>query len=157
MKIKSGHICVVTGGFAGMGLQLCLQLARIGCSVATCDIDKKKQKTTLELLQRESSNQAAKFLTYVCDVSDETACRTFKDAVATEFGCEHINCLFNNAGTCARLTTSTCNPSHFSLADVQESEEAGPLSTATIAPSIDVSISVGLESCTRAGRFVRCY
>ena len=33
-----GKIAVVTGGGAGMGRELCVQLVKEGCAVATCDV-----------------------------------------------------------------------------------------------------------------------
>ena len=38
MKSFEGKIVVVTGGGAGMGRELALQLVAMGCDVAICDV-----------------------------------------------------------------------------------------------------------------------
>jgi len=98
MRIKAGHIAVVTGGGAGMGRALCVDLARRGCHVATCDLNEAKLAETLEECRAAAPNPGQKFLALRCDVSDEAQCNAFRDAVAEQFRTLHINLLFNNAG-----------------------------------------------------------
>jgi NAD(P)-dependent dehydrogenase (short-subunit alcohol dehydrogenase family) len=38
MKSFAGKIAVITGGGSGMGRELALQLAAMGCDVAMCDV-----------------------------------------------------------------------------------------------------------------------
>jgi NAD(P)-dependent dehydrogenase (short-subunit alcohol dehydrogenase family) len=38
MKSFAGKIAVITGGGSGMGRELALQLAAMGCDVAICDV-----------------------------------------------------------------------------------------------------------------------
>eukprot|EP01045_Picozoa_sp_COSAG04_P027339 COSAG04_NODE_3979_length_2382_cov_3.189225_2_plen_111_part_00 len=94
MQLKAGHVAVVTGGAAGMGRQLCVQLAARGCAVATCDIDAAALAETAA--ECEAAAPGCTVLTHQCDVSDEQACLDFAEAVRTGLETDHINALFNN-------------------------------------------------------------
>ena len=96
MRLKTGQVAVVTGGGAGMGRALCVQLAEAGLQVATCDIDEANLAGTVAECQ--AAVLGCRVLTFACDVADEQACLGFADAVAAGFGVSHINALFNNAG-----------------------------------------------------------
>lgn len=96
MRIQVGHIAVVTGGGNGMGRAICLELAKRGCNVATCDLSKEAYEKTLAECQ--ALNPSGKFCGAVCDITNEEQCVAFRDAVASTLGTKHINLLFNNAG-----------------------------------------------------------
>ena len=98
MQLKAGHVTVVTGGAAGMGRQLCVQLAARGCAVATCDIDADALAETAA--ECEAAAPGCTVLTHQCDVSDEQACLGFAEAVRAGLKTDHINALFNNVQRC---------------------------------------------------------
>src|SRR4029079_17017735 len=92
-----GRLAVVTGGGAGMGRELVIQLANEGCSVATCDVNADNLAETALRAEKESP-AGIKITTHICDVSDEAQVNTFRDEVLAQHETDHINLLFNNAG-----------------------------------------------------------
>lgn len=97
MERLEGRIAVVTGGGAGMGRELVLQLADHGCDVATCDLD----ETALEETRAralEGSVPNARVVTFRADVSSEDELLAFRKRISEELDTDHINLLFNNAG-----------------------------------------------------------
>ncbi len=88
-----GKLAVVTGGGAGMGRELVIQLAAAGCNVATCDIFAETLAETAALC-----SDAVRVTTHECDVSDEAQVLAFRDAVVEQHEAECIHLLFNNAG-----------------------------------------------------------
>ena len=93
MKDFRGKLAVITGGGAGMGRQLAVQLAAAGCHVAICDVFADDMAETVALCDRGVTVSA-----HECDVSDEEQVLAFRDAVVERHATEHINLLFNNAG-----------------------------------------------------------
>jgi len=91
----AGKIAVVTGGGTGMGRQLCLQLVKEGCNVATCDVLMENLVETKTLCQK--LNPDIMVTLHQCDVSSEEAMNQFRDEVIAAHG-DKINLLFNNAG-----------------------------------------------------------
>ena len=94
MKTLKGKVAVVTGGGSGMGRELCIQLVKAGCDVATCDLFMDNLKETKSLCEKAGK---ARVTLHECDVSSEKAMLQFRDEVVAEHG-ERINLLFNNAG-----------------------------------------------------------
>lgn len=94
MNDLDGKVAVVTGGGTGMGRELCVQLSRAGCRVASCDLLMDNLEETGQLCEEASS---AKITLHRCDVSCEADMNLFRDQVVAEHG-ERINLLFNNAG-----------------------------------------------------------
>ena len=95
MKEFSGKIAVVTGGGTGMGRELVCQLVEEGADVAMCDVSDDNMQETKALAQAKGEGRV---LSFVCDVSNESAVQDFQRYVAKEFDTDHINILFNNAG-----------------------------------------------------------
>lgn len=91
----AGRIAVVTGGGTGMGRELCLQLVREGCAVATCDVIMENLEETRRLCQEAAPGVAITL--HQCDVSDEAQMLRFRDEVKAAHG-DKLNLLFNNAG-----------------------------------------------------------
>lgn len=97
MKNFKGRLAVVTGGGAGMGRELAIQLAREGCHVAMCDLDEANMAETRELSLAEAPS-GTRVTTHRCDVSDPAQIDAFRDAVLAAHSSDHIHLLFNNAG-----------------------------------------------------------
>ncbi|MBT6572179.1 MAG: SDR family NAD(P)-dependent oxidoreductase [Gammaproteobacteria bacterium] len=95
MDSFEGKIAVVTGGGTGMGRELCLQLVKEGCNVATCDVLMENLEETKTLCQEINSDILVTL--HQCDVSSEEAMNHFRDEVVAAHG-DKINLLFNNAG-----------------------------------------------------------
>ena len=95
MDSFEGKIAVVTGGGTGMGRELCLQLVKEGCNVATCDVLMENLEETKKLCQE--INPDILVTLHQCDVSSEQAMNHFRDEVVAAHG-DKINLLFNNAG-----------------------------------------------------------
>ena len=93
MKDFRGKLAVVTGGGAGMGRELAVQLAGAGCNVAICDVFPNDMAETVALCDSGVTVSA-----HECDVSDEEQVAAFRDAVVERHATDHINLLFNNAG-----------------------------------------------------------
>jgi NAD(P)-dependent dehydrogenase (short-subunit alcohol dehydrogenase family) len=97
MEQFEGRVAVVTGGGSGMGRELVRQLSAEGCHVATCDVSADNLAETKAISQAEARD-GTRVTTYVADVSDESALRSFALSVAAEHDTDNINLLFNNAG-----------------------------------------------------------
>jgi len=95
MDSFEGKIAVVTGGGTGMGRELCLQLVKEGCNIATCDVLMENLEETKTLCQEINSDILVTL--HQCDVSSEQAMNHFRAEVIAAHG-NKINLLFNNAG-----------------------------------------------------------
>ena len=86
------HVAAITGVGSGMGRQLAIHLAKMGCHVALSDINAEQLIQTKELLVGYN----IKATTTVLDVSDNKAVEAWADNVMAEHG--KVNFIFNNAG-----------------------------------------------------------
>jgi NAD(P)-dependent dehydrogenase (short-subunit alcohol dehydrogenase family) len=93
-----GKLAVVTGGGSGMGRELVRQLAAQGCSVAACDrnADSVEQAAATA---RAGAPSGVRVTSHACDVSDEAQVLRFRDEVLAEHDSDHVDVVFNNAGT----------------------------------------------------------
>ena len=97
MKSFEGKIAVITGGGTGMGRELALQLAVMGCDVAICDVFPENMAETKRLCMSRAQ-QGTRVSTFVADVSIEDQVLAFAKAVTRDLATDHIHLLFNNAG-----------------------------------------------------------
>ena len=86
-----GQVCVVTGASAGLGAQLCRDLARAGASV----VGLARSTERLDALAAELRAHTPASATITCDVSDTAALRRALQQVAAAQG--PIDLLVNNA------------------------------------------------------------
>ncbi|MEY2470020.1 MAG: hypothetical protein QOF21_2718 [Actinomycetota bacterium] len=98
MESFADKLAVVTGGGAGMGRELVIQLAAEGASIATCDVHADDLEETAKLAREASPSSDNKISTHICDVADETQMMMFRDEVTDQHDTDYINLLFNNAG-----------------------------------------------------------
>ena len=88
-------VAVVTGGGNGIGRELCLRLANMGCFVAVNDILLESAHETVNLIRQNGGNADP----YIFDVRDEEACSFCISTVESTHG--NIDLLINNAGAVA--------------------------------------------------------
>ena len=86
------HVAAITGSGSGMGRELAIHLAKMGCHVALSDINAEQLAQTKDLLV----GYDIKVTTTVLDVSDNKAVEAWADSVMAEHG--KVNFIFNNAG-----------------------------------------------------------
>ena len=86
------HVAAITGAGSGMGRELAIHLAKMGCHVALSDINPEQLAGTKQLL----TNYDVNVTITVLDVSDNTAVEAWADSVMAEHG--KVNFVFNNAG-----------------------------------------------------------
>jgi NAD(P)-dependent dehydrogenase (short-subunit alcohol dehydrogenase family) len=97
MKEFSGRLAVVTGGGAGMGRELALQLSQAGCHLALCDVSVENLAESKRLCEA-NGKEGLVVSTHICDVSNESQVQAFAEAVKEVHQTQAINFLFNNAG-----------------------------------------------------------
>ncbi|MBF2720783.1 SDR family NAD(P)-dependent oxidoreductase [Psychrobacter sp. NG254] len=86
------HVAAITGAGSGMGRELAIHLAKMGCHVALSDINLEQLAATKQLLASYDVNVTITVL----DVSDNKAVQAWADNVMVEHG--KVNFIFNNAG-----------------------------------------------------------
>ncbi|WP_198333110.1 SDR family NAD(P)-dependent oxidoreductase [Psychrobacter aquimaris] len=86
------HVAAITGAGSGMGRELAIHLAQMGCHVALSDINAVQLAQTKELLV----GYDIKATMTVLDVSDHKAVEAWADSVMADHG--KVNFIFNNAG-----------------------------------------------------------
>ncbi|ELU08407.1 hypothetical protein CAPTEDRAFT_118151, partial [Capitella teleta] len=92
MKIKKGHVAVITGAGGGLGRSLAEQLASRGCHLALIDINPQALEETREKVQRPGID----VLLFTTDIGNREQMEAMSSAVIEKFGT--INLLINNAG-----------------------------------------------------------
>ena len=86
------HVAAITGAGSGMGRELAIHLAKMGCHVALSDINPEQLAATKQLL----ANYDVNITMTVLDVSDNKAVEAWADSVMSDYG--KVNFIFNNAG-----------------------------------------------------------
>ncbi|WP_269117484.1 SDR family NAD(P)-dependent oxidoreductase [Psychrobacter sp. Ps2] len=86
------HVAAITGAGSGMGRELAIHLAKMGCHVALSDINPEQLAATKQLL----ANYDVNVTMTVLDVSDNKAVEAWADSVMSDYG--KVNFIFNNAG-----------------------------------------------------------
>jgi len=86
------HVAAITGAGSGMGRELAIHLAKMGCDVALSDINPEQLAATKQLL----ANYDVNVTMTVLDVSDNKAVEAWADSVMSDYG--KVNFIFNNAG-----------------------------------------------------------
>jgi NAD(P)-dependent dehydrogenase (short-subunit alcohol dehydrogenase family) len=89
----SGRVAIVTGGSAGLGLQMAEGLAEMGAHLALCARNKERCQQAAE----ELAKLGVQTLALACDVKQPSSIRDAAEAVFAQFG--RIDILINNAGT----------------------------------------------------------
>lgn len=92
MRIRTGHVGVVTGAAGGIGLGIAGAFARRGMRVVLADRDADRLHAAAESLRTTGTE----VLAVPTDVRDESAVRTLADATLAAFGSVDVVC--NNAG-----------------------------------------------------------
>lgn len=87
-----GKVVVITGGSRGLGLVLAREFALQNSKIAICARD----AAELERAKTDLENRGAEVFAAVCDVTDQTAVKSFIENVENHFG--RIDVLVNNAG-----------------------------------------------------------
>ena len=85
-------IVIVTGGGAGMGKELCLQLGSHGSIVYVADINEQNAKQVAFLIKQKGGKSYSIFV----DVSHEEEVKALIDEVVSTYG--KLDYIFNNAG-----------------------------------------------------------
>ena len=86
------HVAAITGAGSGMGRELAIHLAQMGCHLALSDINAEQLAATKQLLMSYDVH----ITMTVLDVSDNDAVHAWADSVMAEHG--KVNFIFNNAG-----------------------------------------------------------
>ena len=86
------HVAAITGAGSGMGRELAIHLAKMGCHLALADINAEQLAQTKELLV----GYDIKTTITVLDVSDNKAVEDWAQSVMADHG--KVNFVFNNAG-----------------------------------------------------------
>jgi NAD(P)-dependent dehydrogenase (short-subunit alcohol dehydrogenase family) len=98
------HVCIVTGGGAGIGKACVEVFARHGYRVIAADVDAEAAATAAREAQGRHGSEV---IGIGCDVADVTACQAVADAALSRWG--RIDALIGNAGlqTPGRLLDAT--------------------------------------------------
>ena len=92
MQDFTGKRAVISGGGAGIGRSLAIQLVSEGCHVAICDLSNQSMAETEDLCRQ--ANGTVTISSHHCDVSDEEAVNNFRDQVLEAHGIDYVNLVF---------------------------------------------------------------
>lgn len=101
MRLKPGHIAVVTGAASGIGLALCKALLAAGLTVCMLDVEG-------PALDQAAAKLGGGADTYTCDVSDPVAVSRVANDILRRHG--QVDLLINNAGVGGRIVPMAASP-----------------------------------------------
>lgn len=96
-------VCIVTGGYQGIGESVAGSIARAGADIVLFDL-----QDATEVATRIANEYKVKAKAYICDVTDPENIQTCIEQAATDFGT--LDLLFNNAGICVHKDALDLEP-----------------------------------------------
>jgi 3-oxoacyl-[acyl-carrier protein] reductase len=96
MHLLKGKKAIVTGGTAGIGREIAIQLAKQGASVAIFGTNTERAKEVLIEMQAEKIAEDQQFIVHIADVSQKSSVDECCKAILSSFG--SVDILVNNAG-----------------------------------------------------------
>jgi all-trans-retinol dehydrogenase (NAD+) len=99
----------VTGGANGLGKEIAIKLAAVGCNVAIADVNLKDARLTAEEIACKFN---VKTMAYHADVSDFNSVQLLKEQIESTLG--FVDILVNNAGILTLISLREGTP-----ADIQ--------------------------------------
>lgn len=103
------NVVVITGAASGIGRQLAIQLAKMKCNLALCDIDAVELNNTVDLIPKDS----IRVKVAIVDVANQEAVSEFAKEVISAFGT--VDRLINNAGKTGGDDINDVTIDHFKL------------------------------------------
>lgn len=98
-----GKVCVVTGGYQGIGEVVAAYIADAGADIAIFDM-----QDAAAVAERIAAEYGVRAKAYVCDVTSPENVQRCIDQAAADFGA--LDLLFNNAGICLHKPALDCEP-----------------------------------------------
>src|SRR6266511_4594745 len=95
MAQLAGKTILVTGASSGLGLQVAIQLARLGGEVVMTSRDEKRGEVALSQAKARSSSKAISLM--LCDFASQADVRKFASAWRAHH--QRLDVLVNNAGS----------------------------------------------------------
>ena len=99
----AGKICIVTGGYQGIGEVVASYIADAGADVVIFDISDATQ-----VAKNIEAQYGVRSKAYICDVTDPVNVQECIDKAAQDMGT--LDLLFNNAGICLHKPALECEP-----------------------------------------------
>lgn len=99
-----GKVCVITGGYQGIGETVAEYIADAGADIVIFDLN-----DASELAGRIASEYGVRAKAYKCDVTKPEDVQKCIDNAAKDMGT--LDLLFNNAGICVHKPVLECEPS----------------------------------------------
>lgn len=96
-----GKLVVVTGGGQGLGREISLRLAEMGCNIAVADINEEAAQSVAE----EVRQKGVRANSYKVDISKNEETRKVRENITNDFG--SIDILINNAGLIPDMRNET--------------------------------------------------
>ena len=107
MKNLKKKVAVVTGAGSGIGRELAVELAGLGCNLAISDVNVKGLEETAAMIKASSVNVT----THILDVADKEAMHAHADEVKKAHG--KVDIVINNAGVAIGCNLDTVGYADF--------------------------------------------
>jgi NAD(P)-dependent dehydrogenase (short-subunit alcohol dehydrogenase family) len=98
-----GKVCIVTGGYQGIGETVASYIADAGADVVIFDL-----ADSTAVAEKIAAEYGVRTKAYVCDVTDPDNVQECIDKAAEDMGT--LDLLFNNAGICLHKPVLECEP-----------------------------------------------